>query len=481
MAERTAPWLLDGVATGSQEARLFTESLLDQVGVVGANDLKVSAPGGMNVSIAAGRAFIRDTTAYQGAYHVVADSATTRAVSAANATNPRRDLVIAEVTATSWQTRVVAGVAAASPVDPAVPVDAIVLARVTVPAAAAAITTAMIEDLRSFASPIRSLLDRRNVIRNGDMSIWQRGAGSFTAQGYCADGWLKEHAGGTVSVGRTYLAPNVLSATRYALTATVAGQAAATDYAIIGQRIEQVETLAGKQVTISFIANATSAAKVALEALQVFGTGGAPSAVVTTPLGVVPIGTAKARYAVTVTIPSIVGKSLGANGDDYLAIRLYLSGGASTGAQGIGIQNLTFDVTDFQVEEGPVATPFERLPYQQQLAWCQRYFYRFIPNTSSGQYGFGVASGGVGRVGWRHPVQMRAVPTVTFVGAATGWSIIRPSDGAVVDPNSVYAGAGDIYGVQWGFDSSGNLGTGVSFSWYSDNGSTNYIDVTAEL
>lgn len=132
-------------------------------GVTTPADLKVSQSGpGMNVSVAAGSGFIRGTqSALQGVYHVVNDAAVVLAVSPADPTNPRRDLVILHVRDANYsgasndaRLLVVTGTPAASPADPSLAAypNALVLARLQVNAAPdATIVTGDITDLRSYA------------------------------------------------------------------------------------------------------------------------------------------------------------------------------------------------------------------------------------------------------------------------------------------------------------------------------------------
>jgi hypothetical protein len=84
-----------------------------------------------------------------------------------------------------------------------------------------------------------------------------------------------------------------------------------------------------------------------------------------------------------------------------------------------------------QLEPGTVATPFERRSYGQELALCQRYYYR-RPGSQTASYISGYYTG------WRilvgtFPVTMRATPTmtcsVTFDGSGTFSSITGTVDG----------------------------------------------------
>lgn len=133
-------------------------------GVVRATDFAVTQNGtpNMSVNVAAGGAFIRGTqNANQGAYHVWNDGTVNLSISAADATNGRRDLVIAQVRDAFYsgatndaRITVVTGTPAASPADPSLASfpNALVLARITIAAGDTAINTADITDLRPVAN-----------------------------------------------------------------------------------------------------------------------------------------------------------------------------------------------------------------------------------------------------------------------------------------------------------------------------------------
>lgn len=132
-------------------------------GVCGPTDLKVSQAGtpAMKVQVAAGLALITGTvSAEQGPYSFYNDAAVELNLSAADATNPRRDLIIAQVRDDTYsgatndaRLTVVTGTPAGSPSDPSLSSypNALVLARVAVAAGATSITNANITDLRTKA------------------------------------------------------------------------------------------------------------------------------------------------------------------------------------------------------------------------------------------------------------------------------------------------------------------------------------------
>jgi hypothetical protein len=166
-------WLQDGAHT-AQGDRLVLSSLIGVSGVVGTGDLQVTEKAGtpdMAVDVAAGSCYIAGTQAtFQGTYHCTNDATKTLSVPAADSTNPRIDLVVARVrdsfyagVGTVWELKVEPGAAAASPAEPAVPVDAIVLARIDVPAGATAITNADLTDRRPRAALRADLLEAAQI------------------------------------------------------------------------------------------------------------------------------------------------------------------------------------------------------------------------------------------------------------------------------------------------------------------------------
>ncbi|CAB4136919.1 hypothetical protein UFOVP314_45 [uncultured Caudovirales phage] len=186
MPVETLPWSIQGQSHPATVARNHTAAMLGAPaaaespsvsltaggahGVVNGGDLAVTQNGtpNMSVNVAAGRAFIRGTqtagSLNQGVYSFFNDGTVNLAVSSADPTNPRRDLVVAQIrdsnysgSANDARLFVVTGTPAASPTDPVVPADTLVLARLSVAAGATSVTNANITDLRVFArTPLRT-------------------------------------------------------------------------------------------------------------------------------------------------------------------------------------------------------------------------------------------------------------------------------------------------------------------------------------
>jgi hypothetical protein len=91
----------------------------------------------------------------------------------------------------------------------------------------------------------------------------------------------------------------------------------------------------------------------------------------------------------------------------------------------IGTLNATWQITGVQLEAGTVATPFERRQFEQELALCQRYFYRWVNDTGGVCFPFAMqnfsASAAYGKL-IDLPVTMRATPTCSTSGTFTGMS-----------------------------------------------------------
>ena len=267
---------------------------------------------------------------------------------------------------------------------------------------------------------------RKNAIINGNFDVWQRNTSfAITTAGsnYTADRWLANIGttgnNSTVSrqaftVGQGVVPNEPTYWLRYAVTAFVSGVPS------LEQRIESVRTFAGKQVTVSFLAKADAARTVSCSLNQVFGSGGAPSAGVNSAVGTFNLTTAWQKFSGTVTLPSISGKTLGTNGDDYLQALFVLPGATCT-----------IDIAQVQVEASSSATVFELLPPQQVLALCQRYYEKSYDVdvalgtvTAAGAHSY-ITPGGAGLYNQTQvyfKTTKRAVPTMTLYNSNTGAS-----------------------------------------------------------
>lgn len=291
--------------------------------------------------------------------------------------------------------------------------------------AAATTATAAAATAVAAANSVSGIGAFRNALINGDFTIWQRTypfVGVAATAGYFADRWRSYYdgAGGatTITFFDTLAAAiiNNVGITRV-LTYVVASQPAGITTRYFQQFIEGVRTFAGQQVTVSFygwVAAGTQVVPISLQ--QYFGTGGSPSATVSTTVGLPQLTTTPQRFSFTTTLASIVGKTLGNNSDDALVL---VFAPPISGAY-------TLDIAGVQLELGATANMFTYRPYAQEFMLCQRYY------QSVSFYGQGYQLiGGNYYVGVDFPTSMRtATPTITLRGAAANINITGPAAAA---------------------------------------------------
>ena len=328
----------------------------------------------------------------------------------------------------------------------------------------------------------------KNAIINGDFRINQRAFTSNTASGsYNFDRFLQQNSGGTVTVTpQTFTAGTAPVAGYEAinfLRTVTASHSAAGDYAIQGQKIEDVRVFANQTITVSFWAKAASGTpKIAVEMAQNFGSGG--SSFVGTYFGQVTLSTSWARYSVTGAVPTISGKTIGTSSS--LDLNLWVSAGSTYNSRTgtLGVQNGTFDLWGIQVEAGSVATAFQTATgtLAGELAACQRYFVRLGGNKIYESLGLGYVDSATEIYTNRIlPVPMRTTPSCTFASASTfrmnlGGSVYTltgiGNDGNASSPTLV-----NVYGQY----STGGLTSGRAGVIQANNSTSATWDMSAEL
>ena len=227
----------------------------------------------------------------------------------------------------------------------------------------------------------------RNLLINGDFLIWQRG-NSFAAGSsvYTADRWAKTNA---VVVSRP-------------TTSTNAIKLVASAYCEIQQLIEVAHTgkpgifSIGSKFTVSFDAEAIAPISLSgfLFGRDTTGTTNQSNMSNTTTF---PVTTTKKRISATFEITQDMNPT-----NKAMALILAIPSAA------------TVTITNIQLEEGSVATPFDYRPHGLELMLCQRYFQRFI--VRSDIVGTEVNTAASGYICYIHStllVPMREPPTVS--------------------------------------------------------------------
>jgi len=303
---------------------------------------------------------------------------------------------------------------------------------------------------------------RRNILINGGMQVAQRGT-SLTLTNTDAFG-VDRMAAVVYNTGFTAPTAGTISQTSIYGT-TLDGVTFKNAVRITGnstfkmsyllQRVEDVTAVSDTTVTVSFYVRADVSATISMQdrVNQYFGSGGSSSVSTVKTAVNRTITTEWQRVVFQIHVPSIAGKTVGYGShlDFYVFQQQDLS------AFG------WIEVTGFQVELGKVATPFEHRSYGEELALCQRYFFKMdFPQTSL------IGSG------WRHttatvrctitaPVTMRTTPSINSSGqptwgiawtdagsnytqtitSGTAWSIV----GSSLDNNRITIAAGGISGL----------------------------------
>ena len=143
----------------------------------------------------------------------------------------------------------------------------------------------------------------------------------------------------------------------------------------------------------------------------------------------------------------------------------------------------TWELTGVQLEVGSQATAFEHRSFGEELALCQRYYYRWTAGSTNryvwmGQsYSTSTCFGIIKQL----PVTMRAVPTSTVSGTFTPFGDDGSTNGhssfsnTNIDQNNV-----DHIGTS-GWGGASGVGGGGRAVVVTASGATDYIDASAEL
>ncbi|MFN4098145.1 MAG: hypothetical protein ACK4GT_00075 [Pararhodobacter sp.] len=267
-----------------------------------------------------------------------------------------------------------------------------------------------------------------NKIINGNFDVWQRGASGFGV-GYNADRWRSDFdpmeggfsaSRGDFSFGQLEVPGNPKHFVQIA-------RSSATGVHSFGQRIEGVETLAGKTATLTFYARCLAGSgEFAARVLQNFGTGGTPSSPHLAGSETFVLTTDWTRFDMVVDVPSFVAKELGTGGNDHLLVEMSFPADQ--------LSDGTIQIARVSLVEGYAVLdpdPFAARHIAQEILLCHRYFQK--------SYELATAPGTSTSLGHRNVVDrvfsttetsgvfnpfatpMRAAPTITtYSGSETG-------------------------------------------------------------
>lgn len=258
----------------------------------------------------------------------------------------------------------------------------------------------------------------RNILINGNFDLWQRGGyfnadnlpvvlGASANEEFGPDRWSLGTPSGAnkrnisrppMPVGVSNGVPN--EPTWYLHWDQLVAESAPK----LSQPIEDVRTLAGKNMTVSWWMKGNITANVTCRLKQWWGGSPPPGprliAATTGGTAALVNGAPWKQYTATFAIPSLVGETIG--GTSSLVLQFLLPGSAI----------FQIDFSQIQMEEGSTATAFETLSYLEVSRRCERYF----------EYHGGIAADDITH---NHPCYYFATrkytaPTLTLVAGYAG-------------------------------------------------------------
>ena len=361
--------------------------------------------------------------------------------------------------------------------------------------------------IESQALDVGQIGGRRNLIINGAMQVAQRGdSSSVSTTTYGGpDRWRFAYEGSSSvwTLDHSTTSPEGFSNSYKLLCTTADGSQAASSQVAISQRIEaqNLQQLSygaseAKSLTLSFWVRSN---QTGTYAVHLYSQDGGRIIGSTYAISVADTWEYK-----TITFAGDTGGTINNDNGIGLEVKFFVSAGSTyratdntswgafaDGKIGYGqtvdladTLNNEWYLTGVQLEVGTVATPFEHISYGEQLALCQRYYFRTLP-TPSGEVnmigaGMQYDAGTDKRCVLEFPVRMRAKPTVNvsnpdeikYERAGSGLGLLQGLTAARQNPDRTM-----IYSTSAATDD-GTAGHGTMFMFTGVNA---YIEAIAEL
>jgi hypothetical protein len=150
-------------------------------------------------------------------------------------------------------------------------------------------------------------------------------------------------------------------------------------------------------------------------------------------------------------VPSITGKTLGSNLNDYLQVNFWTSAGSDFNARSnsLGLQTIGVDLWGIHIRQGTwtAAATADYRPRDPgtELALCRRYYQTGLMFMQSSM----IAGGGSMGTGTMLPVAMRAQPVVTLTAGASAslltGPVVQNLSNVSVGMNGTFSGASGAF------------------------------------
>jgi hypothetical protein len=285
-------------------------------------------------------------------------------------------------------------------------------------------------------------LGNRNLIINGSMQVAQRstsvaGIGADQAAYHTIDRWLIETGGsnsGRFTMSQSSDAPSGFGSSlkldcTTSDTSIGAGEYLLLEYRIEGQDVQRIKkgTPDAEEITISFYVKANAAFNFVLEVLDSTNSRRCSKLFSTT----------TGWNRVELTYPADTTGAVANNNAEGIRLFFWIHAGSNYTSGTLNSSSFTtnppvaniasgissfysstsneFYLTGFQMEVGDTATPFEHRSYGEELAKCQRYYYK--EDFSSNDHAIATQSNWNSQAlygAWSIPTTMRANPTGSY-------------------------------------------------------------------
>ena len=295
------------------------------------------------------------------------------------------------------------------------------------------------------ASDVSSLKSgRKNLIINGGFDVWQRGTSiALTASSFLADRFRHSLAGATTArftVSKSTDAPTGFSNSvkwdcTTALATMDADDAIYDDYKFEGQDVQHLAygEAGAKTITLSFWVKSNKTGTYVVWFYMPDGTrhSAITYTVDTADTWEKKTGTITGNTTQLISNASTAGlyvRFVYAAGSTYTSGTQVTSWVTNTNADRYAAQTVNLadstanyiNITAVQLELGSVATDFEHRSYGEELALCQRYYYKAPTNGDDLFIMVGV-SVTVGEIAIFPPVSMRTTPSAILNDASPYW------------------------------------------------------------
>ena len=365
-------------------------------------------------------------------------------------------------------------------------------------------TSAEKQDLTDDILPLAGQLGNKNKIINGGMTVSQRNGTTVVTgvntTGYRIDRWTHQidSINSAFSVSQSTDTPDEFG-NSYKIDVTTADTSLAAAHAhffrqkIEGQNLQDFAkgTSAAKQFAVSFYVKTNKTGIYTVELYDI-DNNRAISKTFTV------ADSNWNRY--TLIYPADTTGAFGNDNGNSLVLQFWLSAGsnytsgtlntsawaAATQANRVSSSNVNLGdntsnewyLTGVQLEVGSVATDFEHRSFGQELALCQRYYFKYVQGSNKNICTGAYFNSGTLTMSVQFPVEMRAAPSLDYVSGTSYYLAYREGGSDAFDSMTIQNAHVNGAGLDSAAGASGTQGVGASAV---TNNASSYIAFSSEL